>query len=106
MEISYRTGRYAETDALSHVWEIADADGLAAELWVSADTGEIANIWTRRDLRGRGLARSLWETATAQMTVTHAPVAHRTPEGDAFAQAVGGPTATYPCSCYGCSTEE
>lgn len=49
----------------------------------------------------------LYETATSQTDVFHAPAAHRTPEGNAFAQAVGGETvAPYPCDCYTCDTLE
>lgn len=106
-QISYRTGDYHGDGSSNHIWDITDARGLAAELYVSTDRHEIMNIWTRADRRGEGLARALYETACAQMDVYHAPEAHRTPEGDAFARAVGGDTIAYECDCDACTwTEE
>ncbi|MEV8457696.1 hypothetical protein AB0467_34335 [Streptomyces sp. NPDC052095] len=43
------------------------------------------------------------------MDIFHAPVAHRTPEGNAFAEAVGGETVEpypYPCDCCACDSLE
>lgn len=90
--ITYRIGDYYGEGIDRHVWEITDADGIAAELYVDITTGEILNIEVRKDRRGEGLARDLYETAATQIDIYHAPVAHRTPEGDAFAEAVGGDT--------------
>lgn len=104
--ISHRTGRYSDNDPVSHIWEITDETGIVGELYVSIETGEILNIWIDPARRGEGLARRLYETAATQVTVYHAPPAHRTPEGDAFARAVGGPTIEYPCDCYGCTFDE
>jgi|SRR5690606_36107550 len=101
--IAYRTGQYSDTDPVSHIWEACEGDRVVGELYVSVDRGEIMNIWVDPARRGEGIARRLYEAATAQMTVYHAPPAHRTPEGDAFARAVGGPTAEYDCDCYGCN---
>lgn len=56
--------------------------------------------------RNEGLARALYTAASAVMDVYHAPVAHRTEEGNAFAQAVGGATITYPCDCAGCTVDD
>lgn len=102
MRITYRIGRYSAHDDLSHVWEIVEDDEVIAGLWVSLDRGEIANIEVREDRRREGLARRLYEAASADMTVYHAPVGHRTPEGHGFAESVGGPTAEYPCDCHAC----
>ena len=104
--ITHRIGQYSDNDPVSHIWEITDETGIVGELYVSIETGEILNIHVRSDRRGEGLARRLYETAADQVTVYHAPPAHRTPEGDAFARAVGGPTIEYPCDCYGCNYEE
>lgn len=106
MEIRYRTGQYSPTDPVSHIWEAFEGDRVIGELYVSISQGEILNIWVDEVRRGEGIARRLYEAAAAQMTVYHAPVAHRTPEGDAFARAVGGPTIEYECDCYGCNYEE
>lgn len=99
---TYRTGDYYGDNATYHIWEITDSHGTAAELYVS-ETGEIMQIETREDRRGEGLARCLYQTAAAQMAVYHAPEAHRTPEGHAFAEAVGGETIAYDCDCEGCT---
>ena len=104
--IAYRTGQYSDTDPVSHIWEACEGGRVVGELYVSVERGEILNIWVDPARRGEGIARRLYEAATAQMTVYHAPVAHRTPEGDAFARAVGGPTAEYDCDCYGCNFDE
>jgi hypothetical protein len=104
--ITQRTGDYYGDGIPHHIWEITDNTGVIAELYVSTDRHEIMNIEVREDRRGNGLARDLYTTATAVMDIYHAPVAHRTDEGNAFAEAVGGPTATYPCDCTGCDHNE
>lgn len=101
--ITHRIGHYGDETTDMHVWEIHDEQGLAADLYVSIDRHEIMNIEVRNDRRGEGLARALYKTAYAEIGIYHAPVAHRTPEGDAFAEAVGGETISYPCDCYGCA---
>lgn len=101
--ITYRTGSYYGDDTHNHIWEITDAAGLAAELYVSINRTEIMQIEVREDRRGEGLARALYEAGTAQIgEVNHAPEGHRTAEGHAFAEAVGGPTAEYDCTCEAC----
>lgn len=102
-EITYRTGDYYGDGTTRHIWEITDTDGTAAELYVSIETGEIMNIETRDDRRGEGLARALYETASATIEVFHAPEGHRTEAGHAFAEAVGGDTITYDCDCDACN---
>lgn len=103
METTYRTGSYHGDATQNHIWEARHQGAIIAELYVSTDRLEIMNVWTAEDRRGEGLARALYETASAQMDVLHAPAAHRTPEGDAFAEAVGGDTAEYDCDCHACS---
>jgi GNAT superfamily N-acetyltransferase len=97
--IAYEIGTYYGEADLLHTWKIADDQGVAAELYVSIETGEIMNIEVRKDRRGEGLARALYEAADAQVTVYHAPASHRTPEGDAFANAVGGDSLSCTHGC-------
>lgn len=106
LAITHRTGRYSSNDPISHIWEAVDGDTVIGELYVSLDRHEIANVEVRSDRRGEGIARRLYETAIAEMDIYHAPVAHRTPEGHAFAEAMGGPTVEYDCDCYGCTEED
>jgi GNAT superfamily N-acetyltransferase len=106
MAVQHRTGDYYGDGTRNLIWEFRDEQGVAAELYVSVENREIANIETRADRRGEGLARRLYEAAAGQTTVLHAPVAHRTDEGNAFAQAVGGPIADYPCDCFGCTCDD
>lgn len=108
MEITYRTGEYYGDGTSYHIWETHDEAGsVIGELYVSTTRGEIMNIEVDEAHRGEGIARALYETAAAQMDVYHAPVAHRSPEGNAFAEAVGGPVVEpYPCDCHGCTEEE
>ena len=105
-EITSRTGDYYGDGTSNHIWEITDEQGTIAELYVSVERHEIMNVEVREDHRGEGLARSLYQAAAAAMSIYHAPIAHRTPEGDAFAQAVGGETVSYECDCYGCTNHE
>lgn len=106
MEITSRTGDYYGDGSHNLIWEIADEQGVAADLYISVDRHEIMNVEVRSDRRGEGLARALYETAASTTDIYHAPVAHRSEEGDAFARAVGGPTISYPCDCAGCDTTE
>lgn len=97
--IAYEIGTYYSETTPLHTWKIADDQGVAAELYVSIETGEIMNVEVRTCRRGEGLARALYEAADRQITVYHAPASHRTPEGHAFAEAVGGDAL--PCT-HGC----
>ncbi|MFF3324989.1 GNAT family N-acetyltransferase [Streptomyces sp. NPDC002889] len=108
LTITNRTGDYYGDGSSNHIWETHDSDGtLIAELYVSTARNEIMNIWVAEDHRGEGHARALYETATDQMDVFHAPAAHRSPEGNAFAEAVGGESvAPYACDCYACDSQE
>ena len=68
-------------------------DGTEASfLLIDADTRKVVNIETATTYARQGLARSLWDAANAEAECFHAVEHHRTPEGDAFAQAVGGET--------------
>ncbi|HLS44304.1 MAG TPA: hypothetical protein VK045_02610 [Ornithinicoccus sp.] len=66
-------------------------DGIdVSELSVWTVNGEICNVETRTNHRGNGYARTLFEHAAAERSIYHTIPAHRSPEGDAFASAVGG----------------
>lgn len=104
--ITQRTGNYHGDGSTNHIWEITDTGGVAAALYISTDRHEIMNIEVRADRRREGLATALYDAATAVRDIYHAPVAHRTFEGNAFAEAVGGPAITYPCDCHACTQED
>lgn len=105
--ITHSTGDYrGDGDQLDR-WLILDntcddPHGIAAGLWVDLVTREIRQIEVTPARQGEGLARALWDAANTEAgPILHAHVAHRTSEGDAFAQAVGGDTApcTDECCC-------
>lgn len=105
VEITYRIGDYYGDGTSIHIWTAVLDGDMVGELYVSTDRGEIMNIEVEQAHRGEGIARHLYEVATDQMDIFHAPVAHRSLEGNAFAEAVGGATvAPYPCDCYACNT--
>ena len=92
MKISYQVSPYyGETEEM-HMWTAIDDGTVIGGLWADLYTGQIMQIEVDEDRRGEGIARALYETAAAQVDIYHAPPEHRTPEGDAFATAVGGPT--------------
>lgn len=88
--ITYRQDRYSAQDDINHVWEYTIDGQVAGSLYVTTDTQEVAQIEVTKDYRRQGIATQLWEAATAQMDVYHAYEAHRTEDGQAFAEAVGG----------------
>ena len=67
-------------------------DVQASFLLIDADTRKVCSVETADGYTRQGLARSLWVAANAEAECFHAVEHHRTPEGDAFAQAVGGET--------------
>lgn len=85
-------------------------DGVdVSELTIWTSTREVANVETRTAHQGQGFARALWEHANTEAEVFHSLAHHRTPEGDAFAQAVGGETISdedgYQAECIICTGE-
>lgn len=74
-------------------YQAIDDDTVIAEMLVNADR-IIQNIEVNEDRRGEGIARALWDYANAESPVLHQVEHHRTWEGNAFAEAVGGDTAT------------
>ena len=89
--ISYRQDRYSEQDAINHVFECTIDGQVAGSLYVTLDTTEVAQVEVIPARRREGIATALWEQATTELgEIFHAYEAHRTTEGQAFAEAVGG----------------
>lgn len=83
--------RTATADEITYAVEV---DGQAVSfLTITADTRVVLNVETVEDYQRQGLARQLWEAANAEGEVLHQQEHHRTFEGGAFAQAVGGEDA-------------
>ena len=82
--------RTETTDSIRYSMMI---DGTEASfLLIDADTRKVENVETATTYARQGLASALWVAANAEGECFHAVEHHRTPEGDAFAQAVGGET--------------
>ena len=92
--INYSTGTYYdEADTLRRWFATEDGERIG-ELYVDIDREIIMNVWANESRRGEGIARALYEAADAQLdTLKHAPEAACTPEGLAFARAMGGEVA-------------
>lgn len=100
--------RYSETDEPSHRWSMTIDGETVSELWVNITTGEISQVETLPEHQGNGYASALYRQAATEIAIFHAPIGHRTPEGHAFAEGVGGPTLDH-CTvdyCTACTTEE
>lgn len=82
--------RTTDTDTITYTLMIDGID--ASELVITADTRKVVNIETRTAHQGEGHARTLWEHANLEAECFHALEHHRTDDGHAFAQAVGGET--------------
>jgi hypothetical protein len=91
--------RYSETDEPAHHWSLVIDGETVSELWVSTTTGEIVQVETPREHQRNGYAGQLYRAAAAEIAIYHAPEAHRTPEGDAFARSVGGDSLTCLHGC-------
>ncbi|MCP3017325.1 hypothetical protein NGM33_28740 [Nocardiopsis dassonvillei] len=94
--ITYAVAPYAgeSTEVDYHRFQAITDDGtVASELHVAMDTLIIANIETAPTFRREGIATALFEAAEKQLpAVLHARPAHRTEEGNGWADAVGGDT--------------
>ena len=87
------TTQITRTETTETITYAAIIDGIEASfLDIDATTRKVTNVETLEEFARQGLARSLWVAATAEAECFHAVEHHRTPEGDAFAQAVGGET--------------
>lgn len=93
--IQYQQGTYYSETEIQHCWYAIDDNGThIGELYVAIDTEIISNIEVSENHRGKGIARSLYEAADQMLDhLKHAPAGGCTPEGLAFAQAVGGEVA-------------
>lgn len=72
-------------------WEMTDGDEFIGMIDVHT-SGLILNVEVADPHRGEGHARTLYETAAADATLYHVPAWGCTPEGEAFAAAMGGDT--------------
>ncbi len=94
-EITYSIGQYYSEAGDNHRWfAIADGERIG-ELYVDMTTEVIMNVEVDEAHRGEGIARALYEAADAQLAgLKHAAAWGCTPEGAAFAEAMGGEYAT------------
>lgn len=92
--ISYAAAPYPGEHNDLHRFQAITEDGtIASELYVDMTTLVIANVETASAHRRQGIATALFEAAAKQLPqVLHARPAHRTPEGQGWAAAVGGDT--------------
>jgi len=87
------TTQITRTETTETITYAAIIDGIEASfLDIDATTRKVTNVETLNAYARQGLAHSLWTAANAEGECFHAVEHHRTPEGDAFAQAVGGET--------------
>lgn len=107
-EISHQVTRYSEADQPSNCWTLTVGGELAARLWTDLATGEIGNVETEAGHTRQGYATALYTYAAARTAIYHAPVSHRSVEGHAWAERVGGPSLTcdHTCYCYNPSEED
>lgn len=81
-------------------------DAQVSFLIIDAATRKVCNVETADRFERQGLARSLWQAANAEAECFHDLEHHRTPEGDEFAQAMGGRTisdeAGHQAECWVC----
>ena len=81
------------TDGLDTiVWTLIE-DGVEIAHLDAHVSGLILNVEVDDDRRGEGHARHLFEHADADLGLYHAPSWGRTPEGQIFADAMGGERA-------------
>lgn len=107
-QITRDIARYSETDDPSHRWSLIVDGETVSELWVSPETGEIEQVETDPAHQGNGYASALYRQAASEIEIFHAPEAHRTYEGNRFAESVGGPTLDR-CTvnyCTACTDDE
>lgn len=80
-----------------------------SNLDIDAQTRMVWNVETAAGHERRGYARTLWDAANTEAECFHALEHHRTFEGDAFAEAMGGETideaAGYVAECCICTGE-
>lgn len=79
-------------DGLTGTRYAATLDGTEVGYLVAHTSGLILNVEVCEAHRGEGIARALYEHADAVQGLYHVPAWGRTPDGEAFAQAMGGDT--------------
>ena len=79
-------------DGLTATRYAAIIDGTEAGYLLAHTSGLILDIEIAEDHQGEGIARALYEHASRGIGLYHVPAWGRTPEGDAFAQRMGGDT--------------
>lgn len=90
---------YSEQDQPMNRWQLIIGGETVSTLWVAIETGEIMQVETPTRHQRNGYAGRLYRAAAAEIDIFHAPAAHRTPEGDAFAHRVGGPEMACAHGC-------
>lgn len=92
MEITYSVRPYyGETEPM-HSWAAVEDGVEISTLWADLNTGQIMQVETITARQGEGFASALYRHAVKSVDLYHSPEEHRSPAGDAFAQAVGGDT--------------
>lgn len=79
-------------DGLDAVVWTATVDGVAVAHLDAHVSGLVLMVEVEDDRRGEGLARLLWDAASAERDLLHVPAWGRTFEGHIFAEAMGGDT--------------
>lgn len=74
-------------------------DGEEIAFLAAHASGLILNVEVDADRQGEGHARTLYTHADAERGLFHVPAWGRTPEGDGFAQAMGGETMDDETAC-------
>lgn len=72
------------------VWTLTIDGGTIGHLDAHTATGLILNVEIETGHQGEGHARRLYEHADTQIGLQHVPTWGRTPEGEIFAEAMGG----------------
>lgn len=92
--ITYTVAPYSTNEAPAHRFQAITTNGdIASELYVDTDTLTIFAVETASQYRREGIASELFAAAEKELPeVLHSRPAHRTEEGNAWADAVGGDT--------------
>ncbi|VEG28079.1 GNAT family N-acetyltransferase [Actinomyces howellii] len=77
-------------DGLTGTRYAALDEGVEVGFLLAHETGLILNVEVDEDRQGEGIARALYEHADSAQGLYHIPAWGRTPDGDAFATAMGG----------------
>lgn len=101
-EIVYSQGSYYQEADIFHRFFAVEGGVRIGELYIDIDRMIIMNIEVNRDRQREGIDTSLYETSVNMLgEVFHAPKEGCTPDGAAFAKAVGGPAVEYMGELHG-----